>query len=433
MATIPTYDEWMKTTKLGVMSPRSSEFEAIDRALRKFEADRNGPALQALHTAFNAWKRTKPDWKSSERNKGQILERLNEAIRERLGPLGSGPVDPIAMAALEEARRTAIRRLFEGKHVAFKYGATTVEAKNSMQQLLRDANAVTGGGASRAIRGGVASIPSPVSLPTAPESFRPVTAALDAMIGKFFDEAATAVVRPLIIRSFGGDVVASMVPVLGLFKNASEVIYSWGVLGKKKYDEVTTKGHRAWIGEKGSDAAAAFVALESLLDDATKHAAIGAVRTTTTFAAKSALALADGGAVSGPVLSVADAIARMTHQLWKLGTEYRETKRANEILAASVARPQLLGLDLVSVYPLLGCYLLTCSSLSDVVNMANVQFGASMWKEDIEWMKKTHIDPVREKARGFIDASIFHVPGLTPMVKAGTFDTAMWAKKTVLG
>lgn len=429
MATIPTHADWLKATELGLLQTRSAELKKVDDAIRKFELERNGPSLKALLEAWNQWKRTKPDWRKSERNKSKILDRLDDAIKERLGPLGQHPVDPAAMAALAEARRTAVQRLFAGRSVEFKKARAMAEARNAYKDLLQGADAVTAGGASRAIDSVKPSVhvSSPVSMP----KFGPLSRALDSMVGKFFDEMSADIVRHHIIESFGGDVLASMVPVLGVFRDAHKVIESWGMLGKKVYDEIDIKGHKAWVGAEGSDAKQAFVALERLLDEAVKHAGITAARTTTAFASKAALTLADGGAISGPAVTAADAVAKVTHQLWRLGAEYQQTKRANRLLRGGAIAPELLDFRLVQVYPLLGCYVLTCSSLSDILDMARLQFGASFWMDDVEWMKKTHIDPVREKARSFLDASIFHVPGLTPLVKSGKVDLALTAKRVI--
>ena len=112
MATIPTYADWTSKTTLGVLKPRSQELKNVDVALRAFEQDRNGTALKALALAWNAWKRTKPDWKASERNKGRILDQLNDAIAERMGPVMMTPQEKEAIRYMDEQRRRAVQTMF---------------------------------------------------------------------------------------------------------------------------------------------------------------------------------------------------------------------------------------------------------------------------------------------------------------------------------
>src|SRR6185295_16932665 len=110
------------------------------------------------------------------------------------------------------------------------------------------------------------------------------------------------------------------------------------------------------------------------------------------FATRSLLALADGGTVTGPVVGAAEALAKLTYWIYQLSGQYKETRKANKLLQV----PDNLDFKLFDAYPLLGCHMLACATLSDIMNMTMVQFGAYGWQDDVEFIKKNHIDPVRK-------------------------------------
>jgi hypothetical protein len=148
--------------------------------------------------------------------------------------------------------------------------------------------------------------------------------------------------------------------------------------------------------------AAAFAALEKLLKEETEHAAISAGINTTSFAAKTGLLFADGGAISGPVVGAVNALAQIAHTLYLLGMEYRATKDANAALTAGH-----LDITLFETYPLMGCYLLNCATLSDIIPIKC--FATPGWKDYIEHMKKGAIDNVLKQSAGLIDKSPWEI------------------------
>lgn len=72
-----------------------------------------------------------------------------------------------------------------------------------------------------------------------------------------------------------------------------------------------------------------------------------------------------------------------------------------------------LDLGIFEAQPLLGCYMLCCSTLSDILNMTAVEFGLRGWMDDVEYIKKKQIDPIRRDAKQFIDSSVWQVKGLS--------------------
>ena len=98
-----------------------------------------------------------------------------------------------------------------------------------------------------------------------------------------------------------------------------------------------------------------------------------------------------------------------------MSREYSETQDAR-ILLRSPANPDY---KLFEVYSLLGCYILLCSDLSELLALSRaksiqggVPFGADGWMDDVEYMKKHRIDPILTRAAEFVQASLFKMPNI---------------------
>jgi hypothetical protein len=68
--------------------------------------------------------------------------------------------------------------------------------------------------------------------------------------------------------------------------------------------------------------------------------------------------------------------------------------------------------------------MLAGATLSDIMNMSMIEFGGYGWMDDVEHIKKTHIDPVRKKSFDLIRASLFELEGVSPLVNATKLDKA---------
>jgi hypothetical protein len=80
-----TYDEWINRTKAGWNKPRSGKLKALDLALKKYLAVPSTERLRALDRALTAWKDSKPDWKTSIRNRDGAVTELTEFVAQKLG------------------------------------------------------------------------------------------------------------------------------------------------------------------------------------------------------------------------------------------------------------------------------------------------------------------------------------------------------------
>ena len=92
---VMSYEDWMRDTKRGLFTPRSSELGAIDTALHQYDTGgKTRPKLVDLKTALDAWIREKgAGWRNSTRNNTGTVETLVNQVNALLGP-GGGIVVP---------------------------------------------------------------------------------------------------------------------------------------------------------------------------------------------------------------------------------------------------------------------------------------------------------------------------------------------------
>jgi hypothetical protein len=144
----------------------------------------------------------------------------------------------------------------------------------------------------------------------------------------------------------------------------------------------------------------------------TKKEAASASIATTSFALKTGLAFADGGAISGPVVGAANAIASLSLQLYYLSTEYRATKAINEALTNGN-----LDITLFRTYPLMGAYLMTSATFSDLIPIEC--FGTPGWMDYVENLKKRGFDGIYDAATDLIKDSPWEIKGLPKRPQKG--------------
>jgi hypothetical protein len=210
-----------------------------------------------------------------------------------------------------------------------------------------------------------------------------------------------------------------MAPVVGVLKSGKEVIKAWGKVAKDEYDLYKHQTRHPAIIRPG-DAMAAFNAVTTLMERGRdNHLALALVQTAD-LGARGALALLDGGAVSGPLIAAATALHRLAQRIKQFATEYKESKAANKLLED----PDNLDFKLFEKMPLLGAYMICCTEPLDIVLLSQVEFGAEDWLDDIQETKEQHIDPLRARADGFIRKSPFEIKGLSSLAYRGAMSHA---------
>ncbi|MGO8790185.1 MAG: hypothetical protein ACLQVL_22770 [Terriglobia bacterium] len=440
---IPTYDQWKVSTSAGITQPRSSLMQALDKAIDQYNKSKTPDNLWAIKHAFEAWKSSKgPAWERSDRNRTGAIKRLSvelDGLDYRTYQITHMSMAELqALEFVHKERTKTIAKLFldpdgHAKPVVFKAanlknalkeaaGSVKTKSDEAMVAIREKVSSrptygpkpfsvkdrITGQGMSPS--GGGMGTDLGSDLTTGDK----IKAKLNEMVQKFFQVDSLTMLGPLagIIMEIVAKCSASAAPVIGHISDGVSAIGQWIDVGVGYYDKGTISRCSYSI-EMGAPAAA-FAALEKLLQSEIDHAAIGAGISSTSFVVKTGLVFADGGAISGPVVGAVTALANIAHYLYLLGMEYRATRDANAALAAGH-----LDITLFDTYPLMGCYLLNCATLSDIIPIKC--FGTPGWKEYIANMKKNAVDRIIDKSMALIDKSPWEIQGMPkkPVGSAG--------------
>lgn len=388
-----TQAQWLELTSRNIFRPRSAELKLVDRAIGQHERNRSPAAKGHVKLAFEAWKRTKgPGWAGNERNRLGALTRLDEALKG-VGQVQFTPQEVQALAFVAEQRKQVIRNLFQGKQV-------TLKGPKSPRQAVQQAADELKGSADAA-----AQWMRSVGKAPPPEAARLLREKLEEMARAVFQVDNLSALGDLsgFVLGILGQCSVSVAPVVGHVKDGYDLVVGWGKAAKLLHEQHDI-ANRRYVIDTGAPAAA-FHALHRCLVAETRSQAAEAGIATTAFALKTGLAFADGGAVSGPVVGAVKALSQVGLKLGQLGMEWRATRRANEIL-----RTGPLDLQLFRSYPLMGSYLLTSATLSDIVPVHC--FGQPGWMDYIETLKSRGYDGIYEAAAGLIDASPWEIRGL---------------------
>jgi hypothetical protein len=200
------------------------------------------------------------------------------------------------------------------------------------------------------------------------------------------------------------DLIGTIIPFVGHLMDAKGMIVGWGKVAKMSYGRYDI-GKRAYAIDFGTPKAA-FAALETCMDQELVQQSLMATNATLTFAAKTGAAFADGGAATGTAIGIVSALAEFARQLYQLAAEWKATKKVKEALR----NPAGLDLTVFKTYPLMGCYMLTSATLSDIIPIEC--FGVPGWMDAIEKSKKDDVDKILKKAEKLISASPFEFTNL---------------------
>jgi hypothetical protein len=390
-------------TGLGITKPRSQALKELDRAIELYGRIRTQENLFKIRNAFEAWKRSKGgNWQTSERNKKQALTTLERELTTAGADLrnyqltgGRFTMQELqALAFMARERKQVIARVFTGKEVSFrnsprKIKQTVTEAAEKVKSTCADARAFLEGTRKK----------SPIS-------------AGDQAKQKL-EEMARSLFAVDTLESLGGlasfviDIIGkcsvSVTPVVGHIKDGYDLFVGWAKAGAALHQQHSISECH-YVIETGAPSAA-FSGLKTCLAKETKNEAAAASIATSSFALKTGLVFVDGGAISGPVVGAANALASLSLQLFWLATEWRATVGINKALTAGE-----LDIRLFRTYPLMGCYLLTSATFSDLIPIDS--FGTPGWMDYVEDLKKRKFDGIYEAAGELIDKSPWEIEGL---------------------
>lgn len=399
---IPTFQSWLTETKLGVTKPRSAQLKAVDDAIQLYERVRSETNLFKIKNAFEDWKRSKgAAWKTSDRNRGGAITRLDQELMRvadyRTHQLTGGRFtmqELQALAFMSRERKKVIAKVFEGKEVTFRNSPRAVKdaVKDAAEQVRTKC-----GEAKTFLQGkGKKSTLSPAEM---------AQKKLEEMVKSMFEVETLGALGGLsgFIIDIIGKCGVSVAPVVGHVKDGYDLFTGWAQVAKSLHQQYSISNCH-YVIDTGAPTAA-FEGVKTCLINQSKNEAASASIATTSFALKTGLAFVDGGAISGPVVGAANAVASLSLQLYWLATEWKATKAINTALTAGN-----LDLTLFRTYPLMGCYLMTSATFSDLIPIDC--FGTPGWMDYIETMKKRRFDGIYEAAAGLIDKSPWEIKGL---------------------
>jgi len=429
-----TYDAWIAATALDWKHPRSSRLKRIDKALKDVDKGVTVPKMRELRKAINDWIREKgvTNWKQSKRNtaeNGYIVERLRVWAFAPGLPTPMTKEEVAAYEFMEQARKQAMHRVFEGKHVQLKIMGALMKGASAANNVKT---------AAKEFKTSMVMLSSKVSSTThhTPSLGTGLQAmsqtkdvATDFVHGdlldiKNLDLANLKLVKDMIPLK---EITADFIPFVNIVTGAVGLLVKWGKVAKAARDVYTTENARYNI-ELG-DPQKAFDGLMKCLKRDRTSKALEASQATAKFALQTAGTFVDMGTATSAATAAVNAAATLAHKLFLFGREMKEVIKANDILKD----PANLDFRLFESYPLAGCYMIRCSDLSDIISMSTIQFGNPGWMDDIEDMKKNYIDPMIKHCNRFIKDSLFEIPDMPKRNSPTMQKLAKQSKKATKG
>lgn len=438
MATIPSHEQWMKDT-YSLTNPRSEFLQAVDAALKAYDAAKTDPAKAALKTAFDRWRfeqsKQGKDWKQSVRNSKGACTNLYRALND-LDKRKLTKEEIEAMDFVARAQAMALQKQFDGKKLQFK--ATTIVGMaqgvgTKWERFKTSAKSVKEGhGTVKDVVSGVQDIKSGVdafkatgkagAIATAKTGMGDQFASIRMQIVDFCKKLCPDIDPTKVFSALGLGTVekfaTDLAPFVGAISSGGKAIKGWCDVAKTAWDRHSIANKRDAI--KAGDPEAAFDALLQLLLREIQSKSAKAGVQTGAFTGKALGVFLDGGAVTGPVVGLLETLAEIFQTIVEYVRDYRECNAANEAL-----RLGALNLDLFGVSPVLGCYFLCVQDHSTIINFAVADYGTPNWMFDVEALVKK-LEPVLERARFYVNESRLEIPGMESQKgiaeKKGTLD-----------
>ena len=408
---IPSHQQWMSDTNLGFGKPRSAPLKALDNAIQQYERAKSQEALFQVKNAFEDWKRSKgANWKASDRNRRGAVTRLDQELGRvadyRTYQLTNNRFtmeELQALAYIARERKKVIANVFAGKEVTFRNSPRKI--RQTVQDELQKVKARSEEARAYLQQRGVAGPPTHAQVANQQHRHDLLQQKIEDMVKGIFE--VDSLERLGALTAFIMDIVGkcgvSVAPWVGHLKDGYDLFTGWAKAAAALHSRYDIS-RRQYVIDTGAPQAA-FAGLKTCLTDEAKNESAAAGIATTSFALKTGLAFVDGGAISGPVVGAANALAGLSLQLYWLATEWKATQAINEAL-----RQDNLDINLFKTYPLMGCYLLTSATFSDLIPIEN--FGTPGWMDYVENLKKRNFDGIYDAATGLIDKSPWEIEGL---------------------
>jgi hypothetical protein len=389
---IMLFEQWYELTH-ETFNFRGSELTAIDEALKKFHAasasaSARATAKASLKTALDKWiKKNGANWRSESRNEKGGFSKLLGQMEDLEGPTAR---DVEFQKYIADARRGAMKRIFAGRKLSVKR-STVAMALGSVGTALEDTRSAVS-----KLNGGGSSVTSSAAERIVQELLK----------GLFHTDIISEITGEL-TKGFMGHMIAAVTPFVGHIKSGGEAIAYTALAARSAYRESEVRDHA--VGALDGDPRSAVEAILELQGRSTSENGRKAAISGTEFVARSGAALLDGGIGTGAAIGAASAMAKLINNIYVIGRDYTEKRKANVLLESD----EPLTARLFKVNPVLGAYFITYGETSDLANILSGDLKSRDWQELVEWLAKTHIEPLKARARQLIFDSRFEIDGLT--------------------
>jgi len=323
-----------------------------------------------------------------------------------------------AFRAIQDSQRTNFERTFRGARFAIRADEAAKQSVDAVNDVTEVADSVM---SDMVDLGGYQSFRTGFSTVANPSDF--VMGVLKKLTGlESSGEVATAV-GPSVMLNF----YSAVAPFFGTIRSGAQSIQNF----YKAIDDCrdSFRAQEAVIVVNTGAPQQAMTAISTLLDSRSNDSfAQGAIQLVE--AAVGAALIATGvGAVATTATGIASKIATLSVTCRRRALEYKEVKRGQMALAA----PGNLTPAVFTDCPLLGCYLLTNSTHSDIVmscfSRGNV---SSNWMSEVERNMRI-LHPLIDKAKSFINDYLWILRGGGITNRASVTDRRPWVERMWIG
>jgi hypothetical protein len=395
-----TYAIWMKDTAV-FGRVRSKELRAVDEALKTYEqAEKNstGSILnekRALKDALTTWEKAKGpgiEWMSNARNDRKAVAKLHTELGMVMvgagglnsrGELMMDPAEVKARKIVADAIKSNTKTMFLGRKLTAKNSkslADTYSVSSAMNNFKTAAQ-------------GVRSAAQGVVQPNLQQQ-------VQSLLVSLFGQAGAAQAQQALGPVFNQFLV-NVTPFVGCISSGGQAIVKWAQAAAGLYKK--SQIAEGSLSFAPGDPYAAFEAIVQIQQrEINAYASEASVRTVSAVA-KGAFTALDFGTVSGAAVGAAESLAILVQTIYLFARDWKEMNAVNVLLGAGT-----YDLSLFKTCPLLGCYLISCSDTSAVIDLAVGDYGKAGWKFEVEAMVKK-AKPAFEKAAAVVQGSRFEI------------------------
>lgn len=397
MATIPTYDDWMKNTR-AIGLRRSEYLKVLDEAIKSQNVD-------AIKSAFDRWRfeqsKQGKDWKKSVRNKTLAMTELFRCYEI---PKVPSREEREAMEFVRREQQMALMRQFQRTKVVFKEGTMGEVVSGNASNLNKLKMAHLGLKTAKGLADTGSSLAGATHGNTGP--IAQIEAKLKATI---IDLCPGLDISPdQVLRKIGlpnvADFAKQAAPILGSVKSGLKAAQAWAEVAKTCREKYQL--HHARYAIADGDPEAALNAINVILTRELASNTVAASSATASFSLQTAGLFADMGGATGPAVAAVQTLAELLESIYVFVRDYKEVQRANSLLELGA-----LNLALFETCPLLGAYFLAVQDHSTVIAFAVDEYGTANWMFDVERMVEA-LTPVLESSRRMVSASKFELKGI---------------------